>query len=293
VNDAEFVVQEDVRLPTEDNAVDIDLAKTVLETALLTAQEPMALGELRRLFDQDLGGDTVRRLLEDIRAAWVGRGVELINVASGWRFRAKPEMQLFLDRLNPQKPPKYSRAVLETLAIIAYRQPVTRGDIEEIRGVAVSSNIIKVLESRGWIEVIGHREVPGRPALYASTRLFLDDLALRSVEELPPLDDLGALVEIGATAELALEVSTPKVDADAHVDVAIDATASDTDSEDISHQPDAIEDTEASFIEKPSSSTTLVSEPRPDVSAEQAASAAEDIVGDDGAMGGHQVRDGV
>ena len=174
---------------------DIETAKTVLETALLTAQEPMALNELRRLFDDGLSAETVRRLLEEIRTTWSDRGVELVNVASGWRFRAKPEMQSFLDRLNPQKPPKYSRAVLETLAIIAYRQPVTRGDIEEIRGVTVSSNIVKALESRGWIEVIGHREVPGRPSLYATTREFLDDLGLRSVEELPPLEDLGALVD--------------------------------------------------------------------------------------------------
>ena len=175
--------------------MDIEAAKRVLETALLTAQEPMSLGELRRLFDEDLGTETLRRLLEDIRARWSNRGVELTNVASGWRFRAKPEMQSFLDRLSPQKPPKYSRAVLETLAIIAYRQPVTRGDIEDVRGVAVSTNIVKALEARGWIEVIGHREVPGRPALYATTRQFLDDLGLRSVEELPPLEDLGALID--------------------------------------------------------------------------------------------------
>jgi segregation and condensation protein B len=176
-------------------ATDIGSAKRILEAALLTAQEPMPLAELRRLFDEDVGPDTLRRLLEDIREDWNGRGVELVNVASGWRFRATVQMQPYLDRLNPQKPPKYSRAVLETLAIIAYRQPVSRGDIEDVRGVAVSSNIIKALESRGWIEVVGHREVPGRPALYATTRQFLDDLNLRSIEELPPLDDLGSLVE--------------------------------------------------------------------------------------------------
>jgi segregation and condensation protein B len=206
VNEAECAPQEGVEEVASGMATDIETAKTVLEAALLTAQEPMSLNELRRLFDDDVGLDTVRRLLEEIRGAWSGRGVELINVASGWRFRAKPEMQAFLDRLSPQKPPKYSRAVLETLAIIAYRQPVTRGDIEEVRGVTVSTNIVKALETRGWIEVIGHREVPGRPALYATTRQFLDDLALRSVEELPPLEDLGALVESSTTGSLSLEV---------------------------------------------------------------------------------------
>lgn len=222
MNEAECVVGEEVAVaPVEQAAVDLGLVKTVLETALLTAQEPMSLNELRRLFEEDLGVEIVRRLLDDIRDAWVGRGVELIHVASGWRFRAKPEMQSFLDRLSPQKPPKYSRAVLETLAIIAYRQPVTRGDIEDIRGVVVSTNIIKVLESRGWIEVIGHREVPGRPALYATTRQFLDDLALRSVEELPPLDDLGALVEAGSTAQLALESTAATVMVDTQRDLRI------------------------------------------------------------------------
>lgn len=219
MNDAEFPVQdEEAQARVEEGNIDIATVKTVLETALLTAQEPMTINELRRLFEEDLGVDTVRKLLEDIRSAWAGRGVELINVASGWRFRAKPEMQSFLDRLNPQKPPKYSRAVLETLAIIAYRQPVTRGDIEEIRGVVVSSNIVKLLESRGWIEVIGHREVPGRPALYATTRQFLDDLALRSVEELPPLDDLGALVETGASGVLPLDPTPPTEAAASRVD---------------------------------------------------------------------------
>ena len=137
----------------------------------------------------------LRRVLEELRADWAGKGVELANVASGWRFQVRPEYQKFLDRLNPQRPPKYSRAVLETLAIIAYRQPVTRGDIEEIRGVVVSSGILKALEARDWIDEVGHREVPGRPALYSTTRTFLDDLNLRSLDELPPLEDLGALVE--------------------------------------------------------------------------------------------------
>jgi len=147
----------------------------------------------------------VRRLLEDLRGDWRGKGVELVAVASGWRFQARPEFQVYLDRISPQKPPKYSRAVLETLAIIAYRQPVTRGDIESIRGVTVSPNILKALEGRGWIDVVGHREVPGRPALYSTTRGFLDDLGLRSLDELPPLDDLGALLE--QSPQLARDVA--------------------------------------------------------------------------------------
>jgi segregation and condensation protein B len=138
-------------------------------------------------------------LLDELGQEWESRGIELTQVASGWRFRARPDYQRYLDRLNPQRPPRYSRAVLETLAIIAYKQPVTRGDIEDIRGVTVSSNILKTLETRGWIDVVGHREVPGRPGLYATTRAFLDDLNLRSLEELPPLDELGSLVEQGET----------------------------------------------------------------------------------------------
>jgi segregation and condensation protein B len=201
-----------------EDALDLTHVKNVLETALLTAQEPLALADLRKLFDEELANETLRKLLEDLRAEWQGRGVELVSVASGWRFRARPEAQKFLDRLSPQKPPKYSRAVLETLAIIAYRQPVTRGDIEEIRGVTVSSNILKSLEGRGWIDVIGHREVPGRPALYATTQSFLDDLNLRSLEELPALDDLGALVETAPAADTPLEQTAPEDGASAAVD---------------------------------------------------------------------------
>jgi len=179
----------------ENTTIDIGQVKKVLEAALLTTQEPLALAELKKLFDEELSGDTLRRILEELRADWEGRSVELTQVASGWRFRARPEFQRYLDRLNPIRPPRYSRAVMETLAIIAYRQPVTRGDIENIRGVTVSTNIIRALEERGWIDVVGHRDVPGRPALYATTKSFLDDLNLRSLDELPPLDDLGALVE--------------------------------------------------------------------------------------------------
>lgn len=171
--------------------------KRILETALLTSQDPLPLSELKKLFDEELGTEILRRLLEELRYDWSEKGVELVNVAGGWRFHAKPEMQKFLDRLNPQKPPRYSRAVLETLAIIAYHQPVTRGDIEEIRGVAVSTPVLKALESRGWIGAVGHREVPGRPVLYATTADFLNDLGLRSLEELPPLEELGSLLEPG------------------------------------------------------------------------------------------------
>jgi segregation and condensation protein B len=168
-------------------------AKVVLEAALLTAQEPLSLAELRRLFADELAADTVRALLDELRTEWTGRGVELVSLASGWRFQSAPLMRAYLDRLNPERPPRYSRAVLETLAIIAYRQPVTRGDIEDIRGVTVSSQVIRTLEERGWIEAIGHREAPGRPALFATTRAFLDDLGLRTLEELPALQsDTGA-----------------------------------------------------------------------------------------------------
>ncbi len=188
-------------------ALDIDLIKQVLETALLTSPEPLSLNDMKRMFPRgETNNELVRKLLDEIRVSWEGRGVELVNVASGWRFRAKPELQRFLDKLNPQKAPKYSRAVMETLAIIAYRQPVTRGDIEDIRGVVVSSNIMKALEARGWIDVIGHREVPGRPAIYATTRQFLDDLSLRSLEELPLLDDLGALVDSSGAAQLEMNM---------------------------------------------------------------------------------------
>ena len=176
---------------------DIAQIKRTLEAALLASGEPVPVTDLRRLFDEDYGSEVIRRLLEELKADWTERGVELVNVASGWRFQVRSTLQRNLDRLNPQKPPKYSRAVLETLAIITYKQPVTRGDIEEIRGVTVSSNILKALEARGWIDIVGHKESPGRPALYSTTRSFLDDLGLRSLAELPPLEDLGTLVESG------------------------------------------------------------------------------------------------
>ncbi len=163
-------------------------AKRVLETALICAAQPLSLRDLGVLFDQELSADTIRKLLSDLQLEWSGRGVELVHVASGWRFQTRPELRPYLDRLHPEKPPRYSRATLETLAIIAYRQPVTRGDMEDIRGVTINSLIIKQLEDRGWIEVIGHRETVGRPALFATTRQFLDDLGLSSLDQLPPLE---------------------------------------------------------------------------------------------------------
>jgi len=181
-------------------SLDLAYMKKLLEAALLVSPEPLPLSELKKLFDEELSSDALRRVLDDLRKDWQDRGIELTHVATGWRFRARPEYQSFIDRLNPQKPPRYSRAVLETLAIVAYRQPCTRGDIEEIRGVVVSANIIKSLEARGWIEVVGNKEVPGRPELFATTRAFLDDLNLSSLEELPPLDDLGSLVETATVA---------------------------------------------------------------------------------------------
>ena len=180
-------------------------ARRILEAALICSQEALSLRELSVLFEGALSPDTLRRLLADLQRAWEGRGVELVCVASGWRFQSRPELGAFLERLRPEKPPRYSRAVLETLAIIAYRQPVTRGDMEEIRGVTINSAIIKQLEDRGWIEVIGHRETVGRPALFATTRAFLDDLGLASLDQLPELEAAGlpgdALAMLGERSE--------------------------------------------------------------------------------------------
>jgi segregation and condensation protein B len=171
-------------------------AKRILEAALLAAPEPMPVNELKRLFDNEIGADTLKNLLEELREEWSSRAVELVSLASGWRFQTRAEFQPYIERLQTEKPPRYSRAVMETLAIIAYRQPVTRGDIEDIRGVVVSSQIIQALENRGWIDVVGHRETPGRPALYATTRRFLDDLGLRSLQELPPLEEVAKTLQL-------------------------------------------------------------------------------------------------
>jgi segregation and condensation protein B len=196
--------------------------RNIIEAALLTAGEPVSAAKLGKLFDPPLEAELVTRALEDLTRSWAGRSVELVQVASGWRLQGKPAIQLYLDRLAPEKPPRYSRAVMETLAIIAYQQPVTRGDIEAVRGVAVSTNIVKSLEDRQWVEVVGHRETPGRPALYATTKTFLDDLGLRSLSELPSLAELDAshLLEtsdapkeaIEAQRALAIPVVAPSAD---------------------------------------------------------------------------------
>jgi segregation and condensation protein B len=200
-------------------------AKRVLETALICANQPLPLREMRTLFADEIGPDTLRSMLDELVREWEGRGVELVALSTGWRFQSRPEMREYLDRLNPEKPAKYSRAVMETLAIIAYRQPVTRGDIEDIRGVTVASQIVKQLEDRGWVEAIGYREAPGRPALLATTRQFLDDLGLASLEQLPLLEGgpaAGAMLAealpqqsslLDAQAALALEEGAAGVDA--------------------------------------------------------------------------------
>lgn len=171
-------------------------AKGILEAALLTASAPLSVTELRRLFDDAVGADTVRALLDELRVDWAGRTVELAVLSTGWRFLSRPEFAEYLARLNPDRTPRYSRAVLETLAIIAYRQPVSRGDIEEIRGVAVSPQIIRTLEERGWIDTVGHRDAPGKPALFGTTRGFLDDLGLVSLEQLPPLENIEKVMDL-------------------------------------------------------------------------------------------------
>lgn len=212
-------------------------AKRILETALLCAHQPLTVREMRALFADQVDVAEIGNLVQEISADWTGRGVELRELATGWRFQSRPEFQAHLDRLNPEKPPKYSRASLETLAIIAYRQPVTRGDIEDIRGVTVSSQIVKQLEDRGWIDAIGHRDAPGRPALYATTKQFLDDLGLASLSDLPALDspsgqtpvaevaaddesDQGSLLEAMENMQLDLAGAHPDADADADADAA-------------------------------------------------------------------------
>jgi segregation and condensation protein B len=239
-------------------------AKRVLETALICASQPLPLREMRVLFADEIGPDTLRSLLDELTRDWEGRGVELVALSTGWRLQSRPEMREYLDRLNPEKPPKYSRAVMETLAIIAYRQPVTRGDIEDIRGVTVASQIIKQLEDRGWVEAIGYRESPGRPALFATTRQFLDDLGLASLEQLPMLS--GAANDDNPLTH-ALEAQASLLDAaEALVAEAAEEPAA---SPEVASAPDAIETVEASAA---SADATIA--PRPPLPEEPAADAA-------------------
>ncbi len=221
-----------------DETVEIELAKRVVETALLCASSPMPLSELRKLFEEE--SQSSRRLtevLESIQQDWLDKGMELVELASGWRFQSRASMQRYLERLSPERVPKYSRAVMETLAIIAWRQPVTRGDIEDIRGVTVSSQIIKTLEDRGWVEVIGHRDGPGRPGLLGTTKQFLDDLGLRALDELPAL---GAAEMSEALQSLTLEAAALS-----------GAAASSAQSEHLEHQQDIA--LEASEVESETS----------------------------------------
>ena len=191
--------------PTINNLEEL---KRILEAALLAADAPLSLREMKRMFEQELSEDMLRRALDELKSDWDRKATELVQVAEGWRFQTKPEMQPYIARMRNEKPPRYSRAVLETLAIIAYRQPVTRGDVEDIRGVSVNAQIVKTLEERGWIETVGHRDVPGKPALLATTPRFLSDLGLRSLQELPPLEELGNLLapDTAATPEELEEV---------------------------------------------------------------------------------------
>jgi segregation and condensation protein B len=211
----ELTASEEAIAQAADAGGDLTEIKSILEAALLVAGEPVPLSQLARLFDPPLPDDTIRRVLVALADDWKDRKVELVQVASGWRFQGVRAVQTYLDRLSPEKPPRYSRAAMETLAIIAYQQPVTRGDIEAIRGVAVSTNVVKALEDRQWIEAVGHRETPGRPALYATTKAFLDDLGLRSLAELPPLAELDSshLLEMPdaptKAAETALALASP------------------------------------------------------------------------------------
>jgi segregation and condensation protein B len=212
-------------------------ARRVLETALICASQPLTVREMSVLFGGEIAADTLKTLLADLQMEWTGRGVELVQVASGWRFQSRPEMRTFLDRLNPEKPPKYTRAAMETLAIIAYRQPVTRGDMEDIRGVTINSLIIKQLEDRGWVEVIGHRETVGRPALFATTRQFLDDLGLASLDQLPPLE--GGDVQESALDSLDFESLSAQMPLEEPAEESIGATeaAIDDDTQSVSLEP--------------------------------------------------------
>ena len=220
--------------------------KRILEAVLFSAQQPLTPLELRKVFLDEIGTDVLRALLDELRQEWADRPLELVQTASGWRFRTRAEYLPYLERLNPERPPKYSRAVLETLAIIAYRQPVTRGDIEDIRGVTVNSLIIKQLEDRGWVEVIGHRETVGRPALFATTRQFLDDLGLQSLDQLPTLDDPGVQATVFEALADAPEVQRPdKLEMKVALDIAETPAQGDADMADAPVESGGVENEEA------------------------------------------------
>jgi segregation and condensation protein B len=253
-----LVANEEDPAPPSENVIDVVQAKRALEAVLLAASEPMPVNEIKKIFDGEVNADTVKNLLEELRSEWADRSVELAVVASGYRFRVKPEFQSYLDKLSNDKPPRYSRAVLETLAIIAYRQPVTRGDIEDIRGVAVSPHILKTLEDRGWIDEIGHKDAPGRPALFATTKHFLDDLNLRTLDELPPLHELQATLDMSQSGS-ALNASTgtlalPGVDAGAD---ALESDASSNENENISVDDEALPHAATEAIEVPTESNAM------------------------------------
>lgn len=242
-------------------------AKKVLETALLCAHEPLSINDMKKLYaengegGEEVGADTIKLMLEELRNDWSGKGVEIVSLSTGWRFQSRPEMKRYLERLNPEKPPKYSRATMETLAIIAYRQPVTRGDIEEIRGVTVNSQTVKMLEDRGWIEAIGHRDVPGRPSLFATTRQFLDDLGLTSLDQLPPLQQL---TKDDMQGGMLAEMQALESDMQASLDQAAMNFAADGDAVDVEVAvPDAVENTE---LEIPADSAPLALAPDAQIS---------------------------
>lgn len=223
--------------------MDIVEAKKVLETALLCAHEPLSINDLKKLYvvhddvDGEVDANTIKLMLEELRTDWSDKGIEVVSLSTGWRFQSRPEMKIYLERMNPEKPPKYSRAALETLAIIAYRQPVTRGDIEEIRGVTVNSQTLKMLEERGWIEPIGYRDVPGRPGLFATTKQFLDDLGLISLDQLPPLQQVAKNDMQEGTL---LELQALEADLEANLAANRDALASAEAMESVSSAPESV-----------------------------------------------------
>ena len=188
----------------------VPTTRLILETALLCASEALPVKTLQTLFSEEeaVSKDEIVEHLQELQQSWQDKGVELVEVASGWRFQSRPEMRHWLDKLNPEKPQRYTRATLETLAIIAYRQPVTRGDIEDIRGVTVNSLLIKQLEDRGWVETIGHRETAGRPGLLATTRQFLDDLGLQSLDQLPEVGSGDFETALASQLDLSLKTES-------------------------------------------------------------------------------------